>query len=141
MRTDPSGSGSPSRANDATARVLATALRVARERPEAPIICLTPHRSIAQRMAVVWGLHAMVAADAHSMSEATSRAVRVAQTEGFAQHGDVLDRTDRGVVAAEIHRRQAPTGEHKTGDLAVDEAVGVTLRRRPPIPGSKPRRA
>jgi pyruvate kinase len=74
----------------------ATALRVARERPEAPIICLTPHRAIAQRMAVVWGLHAMVAADAHSMSEATSRAVRVAQTEGFAQHGDEI------VVAAGV---------------------------------------
>ena len=33
----------------------ATALRVARERPEAPIICLTPHLATARRMAVVWG--------------------------------------------------------------------------------------
>jgi pyruvate kinase len=74
----------------------ATALRVARERPEAPIICLTPHLTTARRMAVVWGLHAMVAADAHSMTEAVARAVRVAQTEGFAQHGDEI------VVAAGV---------------------------------------
>src|SRR5215469_8090233 len=74
----------------------ATALRVARERPEAPIICLTPHTATARRMAVVWGLHAVVAADAHSMGEAVARAVRVAQTEGFAQHGDEI------VVAAGV---------------------------------------
>jgi pyruvate kinase len=38
----------------------------------------------------------MVAADAHSMTEAVARAVRVAQTEGFAQHGDEI------VVAAGV---------------------------------------
>ncbi len=74
----------------------ATALRVARERPEAPIIGLTPHLDTARRMAVVWGVHAVVAADAHSMSEAITRATRVAQTEGFAQHGDEI------VVAAGV---------------------------------------
>jgi pyruvate kinase len=73
-----------------------TALRVARERPEAPIIGLTPHLTTARRMAVVWGVHAVVSADAHSMTEATTRATRVAQTEGFAQHGDEI------VVAAGV---------------------------------------
>jgi pyruvate kinase len=74
----------------------ATALRVARERPEAPIICLTPHVTTARCMAVVWGLHAVVAADAHSMSEAVTRAQRVAHVEGFAEHGDEI------VVAAGV---------------------------------------
>ena len=73
-----------------------TALRVARERPEAPIIGLTPHIATARRMAVVWGLHAVVSPDAHSMGEAVTRAVHVAQTEGFAQHGDEI------VVAAGV---------------------------------------
>ena len=73
-----------------------TALRVARERPEAPIIGLTPHLATARRMAVVWGLHAVVSPDAHSMGEAVTRAVRVAQTEGFARHGDEI------VVAAGV---------------------------------------
>src|SRR5277367_4588686 len=44
-----------------------TALRAARERPEAPIIGLTPHQETARRLAVVWGVHAVVAPDAHSM--------------------------------------------------------------------------
>src|SRR6202042_1985455 len=64
----------------------ATALRVARERPEAPIIGLTPNLVTARRMAVVWGVHAVVSAEAHSMADAITRATRVAQTEGFAQH-------------------------------------------------------
>ena len=68
----------------------ATALRVARERPEAPIIGLTPHLTTAQRLAVVWGVHAVVSADAHSMGDAITRATRVAQTEGFAQPGEEI---------------------------------------------------
>jgi pyruvate kinase len=74
----------------------ATALRVARERPEAPIIGLTPHLTTARRMAVVWGLHAVVSADAHSMSEAVTRATRVAHSEGFARQSDEI------VVAAGV---------------------------------------
>ena len=41
----------------------------------------------ARRLAAVWGVHAVVTPDAHSMTEAVVRAGRVAQTEGFAQHG------------------------------------------------------
>jgi pyruvate kinase len=67
-----------------------TALRVARERPEAPIIGLTPNRETAQKMAVVWGLHAVVTPDVHSLTEAVNRASRVALTEGFAVHGDEI---------------------------------------------------
>src|ERR1700733_8524560 len=73
-----------------------TALRVARERPEAPVIGLTPNQATARLLAVVWGVHAVITADAHSMSEAITRATRAAQTEGFAQHGDEI------VVAAGV---------------------------------------
>jgi pyruvate kinase len=68
----------------------ATALRVARERPEAPVIGLTPNQKTAQLMAVVWGVHAVITPDVHSMTEAVSRAGRVAITEGFAVHGDEI---------------------------------------------------
>ncbi|HEY1932473.1 MAG TPA: pyruvate kinase [Acetobacteraceae bacterium] len=68
----------------------ATALRVGRERPEAPIIGLTPRLETARRMAVVWGVHAVVVPDVHSMSEAVTRATHVARTEGFAQHGEEI---------------------------------------------------
>ncbi len=74
----------------------ATALRVARERPDSAIIGFTPHGVTARRLALVWGVHAVIAADAHSLSEAVARAVRVAQVEGFAQPGQEI------VVAAGV---------------------------------------
>jgi len=68
----------------------ATALRVARERPASPVIGLAQNQETARRMAVVWGVHAVVTPDAHSMTEAVNRAVRVALTEGFASSGDEI---------------------------------------------------
>ena len=64
-----------------------TALRAARERPEAPVLCLTPTATTARRLAVVWGVHAVVSADTHSMGETIVRATRLAQHEGFAPSG------------------------------------------------------
>jgi pyruvate kinase len=67
-----------------------TALRVARERPDAPVIGLTTGLDTARRLAVVWGVHAMLTPEAHSMTDAVAKALRVAQTEGFASHGQEI---------------------------------------------------
>ena len=67
-----------------------TALRVARERPPSPVIGLTPNQVTARLMAVIWGVHAVVTPDVHSMTEAVARAARVTLTEGFASHGDEI---------------------------------------------------
>ena len=67
-----------------------TGLRVARERPEAPVIGMTPHIAIARQLAVVWGLHAVVTPEVHSMTEAVARASRSAVTEGFAVPGEAI---------------------------------------------------
>ena len=67
-----------------------TALRVARERPDSPVIGLTPLLDTARRLAVVWGVHAVVVPEVHSMGEAVTRAARAALTEGFASHGDEI---------------------------------------------------
>ena len=64
-----------------------TAMRIARERPACPILGLTAQVETARRMAVVWGVHALVGPELHSMTEAVSRATRLARTEGFAKHG------------------------------------------------------
>jgi pyruvate kinase len=80
-----------------------TALRVARERPAAPIIGLTPNRDTARLMAVVWGVHALVTPDVHSMTEAVARAGRASLIEGFAEHGDEI------VVTAGVPFGQAGT--------------------------------
>jgi pyruvate kinase len=65
-----------------------TALRVARERPECPVIGMTNDVNTARRLAVTWGVHAVVTTLAHSMSDAVSKATRGALTEGFAARGD-----------------------------------------------------
>jgi pyruvate kinase len=64
-----------------------TALRAARERPEAPVIGLTVSDATARRLAVVWGVHAVVTSHTHSMTETVTRATRLAMTEGFATAG------------------------------------------------------
>lgn len=80
-----------------------TALRMARERPEAPILGLTPSEQTARRLAVVWGVHAMLSAEVHSMTETVTRALHQAAREGFASHGDDI------VVAAGVPFGQAGT--------------------------------
>lgn len=91
-----------------------TALRVARERPEAPVIGLTPHMETARRMAVVWGVHAALAPEVHSMTEAVNRAARVAVGEGFAAAGEEI------VVTAGVPFGQAGS----TNALRVAQAGG-----------------
>ena len=66
----------------------ASALRVARERPACPVLAIAPDGKVARRLAVVWGAHAVVAPEASGMSEAVTRALRIAHVHGLAQHGD-----------------------------------------------------
>lgn len=63
----------------------ATALRIARERPEAPVLTLTPSLSTARRLAIAWGVHAFVTEDAHDVDDMAERAAQLAGTEGFAK--------------------------------------------------------
>ncbi|HEY1735917.1 MAG TPA: pyruvate kinase [Methylovirgula sp.] len=65
-----------------------TALRIARERPESPILALTPNHETACRLALVWGVHALVTEDAQDVDDMAVRACANARTEGFASPGD-----------------------------------------------------
>ncbi len=64
-----------------------TAIRIARERPDCPVLGITSRVDTARRLAVVWGVHAVVDAELHSMTEAVTRATRLARSEGFAEAG------------------------------------------------------
>ncbi|MBV8838554.1 MAG: pyruvate kinase [Alphaproteobacteria bacterium] len=64
-----------------------TALRVARERPSAPVVAISPNVSTGRRLAVVWGVHCIVAEDAHDLDDMVDRACRLAFREGFARAG------------------------------------------------------
>jgi pyruvate kinase len=65
-----------------------TALRAARERTRAPIICATPSLATARRMALVWGAHAVVTPDINSVDEMVDQAIAIAVRHGFAQEGE-----------------------------------------------------
>jgi pyruvate kinase len=65
-----------------------TGLRAARERPEAPIIALTPSESTARRLCLAWGLHCVLTEDAHDLDDVVDRAARIAYEEGFAKPGE-----------------------------------------------------
>lgn len=67
-----------------------TALRAARERPEAPILGMTTSMQTARRTSVVWGVHAVMAAEVHSMTETVAKASKTAVAEGFAASGDQI---------------------------------------------------
>ncbi|MCZ8103934.1 MAG: pyruvate kinase [Alsobacter sp.] len=64
-----------------------TGLRIARERPQPPILALTPNIDTARRMALVWGIHALVTDDARDINDMAERACRNAALEGFASVG------------------------------------------------------
>ena len=68
----------------------ASALRVARERPDCPVIGLTPRTDTARQLAVVWGVHALVTEEINSMTEAVALSVKLARQEGFVQPGEEI---------------------------------------------------
>jgi pyruvate kinase len=67
-----------------------TALRIARERPVQPIMGIVTDASVARRLAVSWGVHAVVAPDTRDMGRAVELAARLARDEGFAAVGDSI---------------------------------------------------
>ena len=65
-----------------------TAFRIARERPNATVIALTPNRSTARQLTLVWGVHAVVTKDASDIDDMAARACKFAVREKFAELGD-----------------------------------------------------
>ena len=65
-------------------------LRAARERPEAPILSLTPNIDTARRLSLVWGVHSVQTPDIQRVQEMVDRACEVALNESFAEIGETL---------------------------------------------------
>jgi pyruvate kinase len=65
-----------------------TGLRAARERPQVPIIALSPVVETARRLSLVWGLHCVVTPDASDLDDMVDRACRITYSEGFGRAGD-----------------------------------------------------
>ncbi len=64
-----------------------TALRVARERPQVPIVAISPNLPAARKLSVAWGVHCVVADDARDQDDMVERACRLAFRDGFAKAG------------------------------------------------------
>jgi pyruvate kinase len=64
-----------------------TALRVARERPKPPIVAISPNMATGRRLSLVWGVHCVVAEDAHDQDDMVERACRIAFRDSFANPG------------------------------------------------------
>jgi pyruvate kinase len=65
-----------------------TGLRAARERPQVPVVALSPVVETARRLSIVWGTHCVVTPDATDLDDMVDRACRIAFEEGFAKPGD-----------------------------------------------------
>jgi pyruvate kinase len=67
-----------------------TTLRAARERPEAPLIAVTPRLTTVRQLTLVWGTHPVLTQDVHSFSEMVSKGCQVAYEQQFAKQGEQI---------------------------------------------------
>jgi pyruvate kinase len=65
-----------------------TGLRVTRERPNMPVLALTPIAHTARKLCLAWGTHCVLVEDAHNVDEMVVKAGEIASREGFAKPGD-----------------------------------------------------
>jgi len=67
-----------------------TSLHAARERPECPVLSLTPNEQTARRLALVWGIHSVQIGGVSNVNEMTEVACEAARREGFAERGQII---------------------------------------------------
>jgi pyruvate kinase len=92
-----------------------TALRVARERPKSPIVAISPNLSTCRRLALIWGVHSILAEDAYDLDDMVDRACRLAFKDGFAKTGQ------RVIIVAGV-----PLGTPGATNMLRIAFVGVT---------------
>ncbi|CAJ0790636.1 Pyruvate kinase [Ralstonia psammae] len=67
-----------------------SALRMARERPEVPILGMTPRMATARRLALAWGVHAVLCHEVIDVLEMTELASRTVLKERFGESGQPI---------------------------------------------------
>lgn len=97
-----------------------TGIRVSRERPQCPIVALSPRVETGRRLSVVWGVHSVVTEDAHDLDDMVDRACRIAFREGFAKAGErviIAAGVPLGTPGATNMLRIAFVGADSDGDI------------------------
>jgi pyruvate kinase len=67
-----------------------TARRVAKERPQTPILCMTPSETTYRRMALVWGVLPLLVPEFSSIDDMITLTIRAAHDAGLVHRGDVV---------------------------------------------------
>lgn len=67
-----------------------TAGRIARKRPALPILGMTPFDSVARRLSLTWGVHAITTGYVETYEQMVETAAQAARDEGFAKGGDAI---------------------------------------------------
>ncbi|MBP6646683.1 MAG: pyruvate kinase [Burkholderiaceae bacterium] len=67
-----------------------SALRMARERPQVPILGMTPRVSTARRLAMAWGVHSVLCHEVMDVPEMTALASLTVRKEGFGEVGQSI---------------------------------------------------
>src|ERR1043165_3883089 len=96
-----------------------TALRVARERPQSPVVAISPNLTTGRRLAAAWGVHCIVAEDARDLDDMVDRACRLAFREGFVRAGQrilIVAGVPLGTPGATNMVRIAFVGSDAAGD-------------------------
>jgi pyruvate kinase len=97
-----------------------TGLRVARERPKSPIVAISPKLSTGRRLSLAWGVHCIVAEDAHDLDDMVERACRLAFADGFTKAGQrviIVAGVPLGTPGATNMLRIAFVGQEASADL------------------------
>ncbi|MET0265122.1 MAG: pyruvate kinase [Duganella sp.] len=67
-----------------------SALRMARERPRAPIVGMTPHQAITRRLTLAWGVHPVQCGETVDALALSAWACETARREGMAHAGQTI---------------------------------------------------
>ncbi len=65
-----------------------TAMRIARQRPEVPILALTPDETVSRQLCLSWGVHSVRSEDVENVAGMVEQAKLRAEHEAFASSGD-----------------------------------------------------
>ena len=99
-----------------------------------PVLALTPNRETACRLALVWGVHAVVTKDAHDVDDMAKRACKLAGREGFAKARSHHYRCRRSVWHARRDQHDPDRRARWQFEVAGQGSVGASMAS--PLPKS-----
>ena len=111
-----------------------TGLRLSRERPQPPIVAISPIVAAGRKLSLAWGIHCVIADDARDQDDMVERACRIACREGFAAAGQrviVVAGVPFGTPGTTNMIRVAFVGPDNEAPRSLAKVIGATRHARP----------